>query len=102
MKSARAAPPFGLITKRIDSSPEDVNNLLATELSMTTTALKAHPKVYWVWNHRQWCLENVPDGPGEEGADRYGWKKANWDRELFVVEKMLDADARNCAIMTFK
>jgi len=77
------------------SSPEDVNNMLATELSMTTTALKAHPKVYWVWNHRQWCLENVPDGPGEEGAERYGWKKANWDRELFVVEKMLDADARN-------
>jgi len=48
-----------------------------------------------VWNHRQWCLENVPDGPGEEVADRYGWKKAKWDRELFVVEKMLDADARN-------
>jgi len=77
------------------SSPEGVNNLLATELSMTTTTLKAHPKVYWVWNHRRWCLENVPDGPGEEGADIHGWKKANWDRELFVVEKMLDADPRN-------
>lgn len=88
---------------RTSRSPEDVNNLLATELSLTTTALKAHPKVYWVWNHRRWCLENVPDGPGEEeSADRYGWKQANWDKELFVVEKMLDADARNCAIMTFK
>jgi geranylgeranyl transferase type-2 subunit alpha len=80
-----------------DSSAEEVNNLLATELSMTTAALKAHPKVYWVWNHRRWCLENIPDGPGQEGADIYGWKKANWDRELFVVEKMLDADPRNCA-----
>jgi len=77
------------------SSLEEINTVLSTELSLTTAALKAHPKVYWVWNHRQWCLENVPDGPGEEGADLHGWKKANWDRELFVVDKMLDADARN-------
>jgi Protein prenyltransferase alpha subunit repeat len=60
---------------------------------MTSVALKAHPKVYWIWNHRRWCLENVPDGPDEEPQ---GWKKASWDKELFVVEKMLDADARNC------
>ncbi|TFY83668.1 hypothetical protein EWM64_g351 [Hericium alpestre] len=60
---------------------------------MTTAALKVHPKVYWIWNHRRWCLENVPDGG--DGDDIHGWKKANWERELFVVEKMLDADARN-------
>ncbi|KIM87553.1 hypothetical protein PILCRDRAFT_815105 [Piloderma croceum F 1598] len=77
------------------SSPEEINSLLASELSMTTAALKAHPKVYWIWNHRQWCLENVPEGPGQDGADFHGWRKANWDRELYVVEKMLDADARN-------
>jgi len=58
---------------------------------MTTGALKAHPKVYWIWNHRRWCLENFPAGPGEDD----GWKKANWDREMFVVERMLDVDARN-------
>jgi hypothetical protein len=81
------------------SSPEEINSLLAAELSMTTTALKAHPKVYWIWNHRQWCLENVPEGPGQEGAQIYGWKKSNWDRELFVVEKMLDADPRNCPFL---
>ncbi|KAF8636467.1 hypothetical protein AX17_003283 [Amanita inopinata Kibby_2008] len=58
--------------------------------------LKVHPKVYWIWNHRRWCLENVPGGPGEPGEiDADGWRRANWDRELFVVEKMLDADARN-------
>jgi|SRR5882762_836965 len=81
------------------SSPEDINTLLSTELSMTTTALKAHPKVYCIWNHRQWCLERVPDGPGKEGADLQGWKKANWDRELSVIDKMLDADARNCLFL---
>lgn len=74
--------------------------MLSNELSMTTAALKAHPKVYWIWNHRRWCLENVPDGPGGNDieGDPHGWKKANWDRELFIVEKMLDADARNCTL----
>jgi len=64
---------------------------------MTMSALKANPKVYWIWNHRRWCLERLPDGPGEEGDPNFhGWKQAAWDRELFVVEKMLDADPRNC------
>ena len=66
---------------------------------MTMSALKAHPKVYWIWNHRRWCLENVPTGPGtSEGETSFlGWKQAAWDKELYVVEKMLDADSRNCA-----
>ena len=87
---------FRIEIQENNSSAEEVNNLLSTELSMTTTALRSHPKVYWLWTHRQWCLENVPDGPGQEGAEIHGWKKANWDRELFVVDKMLDADPRNC------
>ncbi|KAF8184919.1 rab-protein geranylgeranyltransferase [Mycena galopus ATCC 62051] len=78
------------------SSPKEINDLLTDDLSMTTTALKMHPKVYWIWNHRRWCLENVPDGPGTgtEG-DINGWRKTNWDKEMYVVEKMLDADSRN-------
>lgn len=60
-------------------------------------ALKAHPKVYWLWNHRRWCLERVPNGPGEEGSSGYhDWKTARWEKELGLAEKMLDADARNC------
>ncbi len=69
---------------------------------MTMSALKANPKVYWIWNHRRWCLERLPDGPGEEGEPNFhGWKQAAWDRELFVVEKMLDADPRNCKFWVF-
>lgn len=79
------------------SSPEEINTILSTDLNMTTVALKAHPKVYWLWNHRAWCLQNVPDGPGTEAIERWGWKKKNWDREMIMVEKMLDVDARNCA-----
>jgi len=64
---------------------------------MTMSALKAHPKVYWIWNHRRWCLENLPNGPGQEGdANFLAWKQSSWDKELGLVELMLSADPRNC------
>ncbi|KAG6832705.1 hypothetical protein H0H92_012277 [Tricholoma furcatifolium] len=77
------------------SSPEEINVFITDELSGTMTALKAHPKIYWIWNHRRWCLENTPMGPNENGEESGGWRKANWDKELYVVEKLLDADPRN-------
>ncbi|EDR11331.1 uncharacterized protein LACBIDRAFT_233141, partial [Laccaria bicolor S238N-H82] len=76
------------------SSHQGILKILSEDLSMTMTALKAHPKVYWIWNHRRWCLENIPDVP-ESDTDDNAWKKEAWDRELFVVEKMLDSDPRN-------
>ncbi|KAK7693313.1 hypothetical protein QCA50_002880 [Cerrena zonata] len=75
------------------SSPSKVNEYLSDDLSLTFGLLREHPKVYWIWNHRRWCLENIPDGPSEEDID--GWRNATWKKELFVVEKMLEADARN-------
>ncbi|KAI0781077.1 rab-protein geranylgeranyltransferase [Trametes elegans] len=80
----------GLFPQR---TPAQINDLLSDDLSLTTTFLKQHPKVYWIWNHRQWCLQQVPDGPTETDPD--GWRHAYWNKELFVVEKMLDADPRN-------
>jgi geranylgeranyl transferase type-2 subunit alpha len=69
---------------------------------MTTTALKKYPKVYWIWNHRRWCLENMPDGPGsadDSGKDgKDGYRISAWSQEMFVVEKMLSMDERNCAL----
>lgn len=60
-------------------------------------ALKTHPKVYWIWNHRRWCLENIPSGPAPAGEeDANGWKQAAWQKDLFVVEQMLNKDPRNC------
>lgn len=75
------------------SAPEDINELLSGELALTMKFLQAHPKVYWIWNHRQWCLQKVPQGPG---SDVDGWRKKYWAFELQAVEKMLNADARNC------
>ncbi|KAL7283282.1 hypothetical protein ACG7TL_002711 [Trametes sanguinea] len=84
-----------ILTGRVfpESSPAQINELLSNDLSFTTTLLKQHPKVYWIWNHRYWCLRQVPDGPTE--ADPNGWRQAYWNKELFVVERMLDADPRN-------
>jgi len=62
-------------------------------LAMTTKLLKVQPKVYWIWNHRRWCLEHIPEAPNS--ADSQTWRRLTWERELFIVEKMLEADSRN-------
>ncbi|KLO14220.1 rab-protein geranylgeranyltransferase [Schizopora paradoxa] len=74
------------------TSAKDVNDILLAELSLTMSFLRSHPKVYWIWNHRRWCLEHVPD---DQGQQTIAWKQENWSKELYAVEKMLDADARN-------
>lgn len=90
---------FVLLTfNQYSSSPPEINDFLLDDLSLTTTALKQHPKVYWIWNHRRWCLESVPDGPSEDDPD--GWRKSNWNKELYVVDKMLELDPRNCETRT--
>jgi geranylgeranyl transferase type-2 subunit alpha len=76
------------------SSPEEVNDILNDDLAMTTKALKVHPKIYWIWNHRRWCLEHIPENP--DSAESQSWRRSTWERELFIVEKMLEADSRNC------
>ncbi|KAK8858834.1 hypothetical protein IAR55_003064 [Kwoniella newhampshirensis] len=72
-------------------SPEDITSHLISDLRLTTSYLLVHPKVYWIWNHRKWCLESVPHGPGESQK----WREDFWKGELKLIEKMLEADARN-------
>jgi len=77
------------------SQPSDTLNLLDDELDLTMSLLRQHPKVYWIWNHRRWCLQNMPDTPSDSDSPSDLWRKQRWDRELAIVEKMLDRDARN-------
>ncbi len=79
------------------SSPGEIVQLLSTELRLTFAYLQVHPKVYWIWNHRKWCLTSVPVGP-EESEE---WRNEFWKTELKIIEKMLDSDARNCEISCF-
>jgi hypothetical protein len=73
---------------------EEIVKLLTADLRLTTAYLQVHPKVYWIWSHRKWCLESVPLGP--EGSE--GWRNEFWKMELMLIEKMLDVDARNCKL----
>lgn len=74
------------------STDEEIIGLLEADLRLTMAYLRVHPKVYWIWTHRKWCLENVPRGPGETE----GWRNEFWKKEIGLVEKLLEADARNC------
>lgn len=106
------------------SSPETIHSLLLNDLNLTTLFLKSLPKVYWIWTHRAWCLDNIPAGPKQVGSSSSTtapkeagseetteeavvvevekeedgtWRREAWERELKLVEKMLAVDARNCS-----
>lgn len=63
--------------------------LLESDLLMLQQSMKSHPKVYWLWNHRRWCLHLLPTSDVEDK----GWK---WKQELRLVDMMLEMDPRNC------
>ncbi|KAL7420529.1 Rab geranylgeranyltransferase [Cryptotrichosporon argae] len=73
------------------SEPAAALALVQAELRQTMAYLRVHPKVYWIWTHRKWALEHVPAGPG----GTQGWRDDAWRTELAVVERILEADARN-------
>ncbi|EDO17642.1 hypothetical protein Kpol_1004p16 [Vanderwaltozyma polyspora DSM 70294] len=54
------------------------------ELNFTMAQMKVFPKVYWIWNHRVWILNNYPNSPLKI-----------WQRELVIASKVLEMDARN-------
>lgn len=76
-----------------------MNDLFNSDLAFTFAALRKHPKTYTIWNHRRWCLECIPDFPQNPSSDVNvdNWRQEAWTQEIFIVEKLLDNDARNCA-----
>ncbi|PWN36867.1 protein prenylyltransferase [Meira miltonrushii] len=70
-----------------DPKSERKRQLLQEDLELTIQALQMHPKVYWIWNHRKWCLQELPS----EDADGL----VKWKHEIGMVNKMLELDARN-------
>ncbi len=62
-------------------SKSSAESLLYGDLKFTMECLLKHPKSYWVWNHRSWCLEKL--------------SQKDWIPELGLVSKMLDLDIRN-------
>lgn len=58
--------------------------ILNDELKFVMSQLRKFPKVYWIWNHRRWCLFKLVD-----------LNQVNWDFEFKTVGKMLELDKRN-------
>lgn len=63
-------------------SPEEQKKLILGDLYFVQSKFKSFPKVYWLWNHRRWCLELDPT--------------ADWKQELELVNYLLEKDSRNC------
>lgn len=57
-------------------------SIYVDELQFFMQLIRINPKSYWLWNHRRWCLESMPN--------------PDWMAELGLVEKLLAMDARNC------
>ncbi|KAI9360977.1 hypothetical protein BD770DRAFT_408803 [Pilaira anomala] len=70
-----------LILDQIKNEPEKEKKSYQNELVFFLQLIKMNPKSYWLWNHRIWCLQNMPN--------------PDWDAELLLVDKMLTMDARN-------
>eukprot|EP00003_Mantamonas_plastica_P031062 TRINITY_DN790_c0_g1_i1.p1 TRINITY_DN790_c0_g1~~TRINITY_DN790_c0_g1_i1.p1 ORF type:complete len:613 (+),score=201.91 TRINITY_DN790_c0_g1_i1:276-1841(+) len=58
------------------------------ELGFTQKSLMRNPKSYWVWHHRQWCMNNMQTVFKSDPS---------WKRELALCSQMLDTkgDPRN-------
>ncbi|KAF0456294.1 rab geranylgeranyltransferase alpha subunit [Gigaspora margarita] len=64
-----------------DCSEEEKQQKFSSELLFLQEVFRHNPKSYWIFNHRQWCLDTMPN--------------PDWKSELDLVSKMLDMDARN-------
>lgn len=89
-QSASEAPAPSLGTPNLQVKRQ----LIQDDLELTAHALRVHPKVYWIWNHRKWCLINLPED--EQVQDPQKRKEAKWWMEMKLVDKMLELDPRNC------
>ncbi|CDS12694.1 hypothetical protein LRAMOSA04880 [Lichtheimia ramosa] len=56
-------------------------SIYVDDLQFFMQLIRINPKSYWLWNHRRWCLESMPN--------------PDWMAELGLVEKLLAMDARN-------
>ncbi|CAO3630999.1 unnamed protein product [Cunninghamella echinulata] len=76
----------GTLTTTDENDNNDIENknqeVYKQELDLFMQLIRINPKSYWLWNHRVWCLENMP--------------KPDWNGELYLVNKMLTLDSRNC------
>lgn len=86
-----------MFEKETSAAPGEASlqtKLLEEDLSLLQQSMRTHPKVYWLWNHRRWCLMMLPPAGSDDQA-----KQAKWRKEIGLVDMMLEMDPRNCALV---
>jgi geranylgeranyl transferase type-2 subunit alpha len=73
----------------LDDLSNGAGNIITAQLNFNASLLKDFPKCYWIWNYRQWLLEQ-----GEELLPKEDTIKL-WKKELGLVGMMLNKDERN-------
>lgn len=63
--------------------------LISSDLEFLMPLLKEYPKCYWIWNHRQWLLQQASEKCSTATA------KSFWQHEFDLVGIMLTRDTRN-------
>ena len=75
-----------------DGSLARQTRFLEEDLMLLQQNMRLYPKVYWLWNHRRWCLQMLPTVSSDASK--------KWRDELSLVDMMLEMDSRNCTYAT--
>ncbi|KAK7544605.1 uncharacterized protein J3D65DRAFT_563914 [Phyllosticta citribraziliensis] len=73
----------------LSTAQQTILGYIADDLRFTIPLLMKFPKCYWIWNHRQWLLQQSTELLPQSQA------RGLWQEELGLVGKMLSRDSRN-------
>ncbi|KAK7525127.1 uncharacterized protein IWZ02DRAFT_224718 [Phyllosticta citriasiana] len=73
----------------LSTAQQTLLGYISDDLRFTIPLLIKFPKCYWIWNHRQWLLQQSTELVPQSHARRL------WQEELGLVGKMLSRDSRN-------
>ena len=76
-------------TETLLSRQKIIENLIVSDLRFQIPLLRKHPKCYWLWNHRNWLLQQAQSHLPVVVTLK------QWQIELGLVGKMLSLDSRN-------
>lgn len=73
----------------LEDCHDEIKELLRSDLAFIFPLLVKFPKCYWIWNHRQWLLQQASQRLSSATSRKF------WMDELALATKMLAKDSRN-------
>ncbi|KIW06500.1 uncharacterized protein PV09_02935 [Verruconis gallopava] len=75
--------------KPSQNAETSIEDTIRNDLVFIVPLLIQYPKCYWIWNYRQWLLEEAEKRLEKSVARKF------WEEELGLIGKMLTRDERN-------